>query len=55
MWPTVATKWGDVSFFWNERKIFLIRLDPSTFVFTRLVARLHSSTFVYLRLHLSSD
>ena len=36
--------------FWNQRKIFLIRLHWSTFVYTRLNSRLatclHSSTFV---------
>ena len=56
MWPTA------VSLFLKLRKSFLIRLHSSTFVYTRLVTRLHlstfvcdSSAFVYTRLHSSSD
>ena len=39
-------KWDHVSFFVESKKKLLIRLLWSTFVNTRVVTRLHSSTFV---------
>ena len=51
MWPAVAKlqqqqNWAMSLFFWNQSKNFLIRLNWSTFVCTRQVTRLHSSTLV---------
>ena len=46
-----ATKWEHVSLFLESKKSFLIRLDSSIFVYTRLVTRLHSSTRLVTRLH----
>ena len=39
-----ATKWSHVSLFLESKKKFMIRLHSSTFVYTRLVTRLHSSS-----------
>ena len=41
-----TTKRDHVSLFLVSKKNFLIRLHSSTFVYTRLVTRLHLSTFV---------
>ena len=61
MWSTVAQLWQQQNgsmchFFWNQRlwlvyTLLVTRLHSSTFVYIRR----DSSTFVYTRLHLSSD
>ena len=51
MWPAVAKlqqqENGAISlFFWNQSNQILISLHWSTFVYTRQLTRLHSSTLV---------
>ena len=57
-----AAKWHHASLFLGSDKNVLIRLQSPTFVYTRLVPHLRSSTFVcelstfvYTRLHSSSE
>ena len=55
---TTTTKCDHVSLFVGSKKVFLIRLHSSTFVYTRLHSPTFvcdSSIFVQTRLHLSSE